>query len=68
MRATLAKNGENNIKINALISPPQTEAVVISPMAFPASPLSAMGLASRRVAAAMGVPGMPRIAEAIPPP
>jgi len=42
-RATLARRGEKIIRIKALIRPPQTEAVVMSPIALPASPLSAMG-------------------------
>ena len=66
--ANLAKRGENSINMKALIRPPQTEAVVIRPMAFPVSPRSDMGLASSKVAAAIGVPGIPKTVEVIPPP
>ena len=50
--------GEMLTTKSMLIEVPMAEAVVVSPMARPPSPLQARGYPSRAVAAAAAVPGM----------
>jgi hypothetical protein len=60
--------GAKNIKQNVEMIPPLVEAMVATPIAFPASPFWERGYPSRTVAAAEGVPGVEiRIADMDPP-
>jgi len=67
-KATLAKRGATVIKTRTLTIPPKTDAVVARAMAFPVSPFWLMGYPSSTVAAAAGVPGIPKVIEVIAPP
>jgi len=68
LRANLANCGAINIKQKVEIIPPVAEAIVATPIAFPASPFWDKGYPSSTVAAAEGVPGIERRIADIDPP